>query len=131
MLTKTKRCIAVVDDELSVREALGRLLRSAGYSVVLFASGSDFLLSLTEQRPDCVILDFAMPGMSGLDIVYILMAAQMDVPAIIVTAQDDAELERDSLDAGARALLRKPIREDQLFAAIELSLEDRARMAVH
>ena len=112
-------CIAVVDDEPTIRVALGRLLRAAGHSVVLFASGSDFLASLSGRRPDCVILDFAMPGLTGLDVVSRLKASGAEIPAIVITARDDLQLESRSIDAGARALLRKPFLGDQLFAAVE------------
>ena len=64
-------------------------------------------------------VDFSMPGLSGLDVVSKLRADRIEIPAIIITGTDDAELEAKSIDAGARALLRKPISEHRLFAAIE------------
>ena len=115
-------CIAVVDDEPAVRASLRRLLCAAGYSVVLFASGSDFLQSLCDHRPDCVILDIAMPGLTGLDVLPSLNA--LKIPAIVITASDDMHLARPSIDAGARALLRKPTLAGDLFAAIESALAD-------
>ena len=123
--TKTRRCIAVVDDELIVREALSSLLRAAGYRVVLFASGEDFLQSTSVYLPDCVLVDCTMLGLSGLEVVSRLVAEQLDIPAIVIAAGTDEALEKKAIDAGARALLRKHIRAEHLFAAIDAALADR------
>jgi len=129
-MSKTKPCIAVVDDETSVRTGLDSLLRAAGYHVVLFESGNDFLASLFRgQLPDCVILDCAMPGLSGLDVVSIMTLDRIDVPAIMMSGHADADLENRSIEAGARTLLRKPFGADQLFAAIESGLAQNAQAA--
>ena len=118
-VVETPRCIAVVDDDSAARTSLSRLLRAGGYRIVAFASGNDFLESLNVYLPKCVLVDFSMPGLSGLDVVSKLRADRIEIPAIIITGTDDAELEAKSIDAGARALLRKPISEHRLFAAIE------------
>ena len=134
VLTKIQRCIAIVDDDPVVRFALSSLLRAAGYNVVLFQSGNDFLVSLFRgQRPDCVLLDFVMPGLSGLDVVFIMTVDRMDVPTIIITASDDVELESKFINAGAHALLRKPVSENQLFMTIASALAASANVsaAVH
>ena len=134
MSTKTRRCIAVVDDDPVVREVLGRLLRSAGYRVALFTSGNEFLAAVFKGRlPDCAILDFMMPGMSGLDVVTIMTVDRIRVPTIIVTGSADAELEAKFVNAGALTLLRKPVGENQLLAAIEkaLAADDDEPCAVH
>ena len=116
-------CIAVVDDEPAVRSALRRLLGAAGYSAVLFASGSAFLESLSGHRPDCVILDYAMPGLTGLDVLSKLKADGLDIPAIVISASEDVHLARRSIDAGARTFLTKPVLAGDLFAAIEAAIE--------
>ena len=115
-------CIAVVDDEASVRTMLGRLLRLADYEVVAFGCGDDFIASLASRRPDCVILDVHMPGLSGFDVLSRMHAAQVDVPTVFITASDDLALDRRVLQAGGVALLRKPFSNDALLDAIDAAL---------
>jgi FixJ family two-component response regulator len=110
--------VAVVDDELPVRTALGRLLRLANYDVAIYASGDVFLAAIDARRPDCVILDIHMPGLSGLDVQSRLKAAHAGVPVVFITASDDPELGRQTLEAGGAQLLRKPFSSDALLAAI-------------
>ena len=105
-----------------MRTALCSLLRAAGHRVVLFASGEEFLESLNVFLPDCVLLDLLMPGFSGFDVLSRLTADQRDIPTIVVTRSTDEALEKRALDAGARALVRKHVRAEQLFAAIDAAL---------
>ena len=114
-------CIAVVDDEASVRTMLRRLLRLADYEVAAFKSGEDFIASLATRRPDCVILDVHMPGLSGFDVRSQMRAANIDVPIIFITASDDIALDRAVLEAGW-TLLRKPFPNDELLGAINAAL---------
>ena len=86
--------VAVVDDEASVRTALGRLLRLADYEVAAFASGGAFLASLATRRPDCAIIDIHMDGLSGFETKAQLTAAHGNVPVVFITASDDAGLDR-------------------------------------
>jgi FixJ family two-component response regulator len=118
--------IAVVDDEASVRTALGRLLRLADYEVAAFGSGEDFLASLATRRPDCAILDVHMPGLSGLDVQARLRAAKGNVPVVFITASDDLALDQKVLAAGGGALLRKPFSNDALIAAVGAALRSKA-----
>ena len=112
----------MVDDEASVRTALGRLLRLADYEVAAFGSGEDFLASLATRRPDCAILDVHMPGLSGFDVQARLCAAHSDVPVVFITASDDLALDQKVLAAGAATLLRKPFSNDALLAAVGAAL---------
>jgi FixJ family two-component response regulator len=121
-VTSVNRYIAVVDDEAPVGTALGRLLRLADYDVVVFASGEEFLASLATQLPSCVVLDVHMPGLSGFDVQSRLKAAHVDVPVVYITASDDPDLDRQSLTAGGRELLRKPFSNVELLAAIGAAL---------
>jgi FixJ family two-component response regulator len=114
--------IAVVDDEAPVRKALGRLLRLADWDAVAFESGEAFLDSLATQRPDCVVLDVNMPGLTGLEVVRRLRAAHLAVPVVLITASDDADMLRHALEAGAATLLRKPFSGDTLLAAISKAI---------
>jgi FixJ family two-component response regulator len=115
--------VAVVDDELPVRTALGRLLRLAHYDVFLFASGEAFLESLESQTPDCIVLDINMPGMSGLDVQRQLRSVSIAIPAICITSGEDVSLTREALDAGAAELLRKPFSNHDLLEAIRTVLD--------
>lgn len=114
--------VAVVDDEDAIRKALKRLLRSAGLGVQTFASGQEFLLSLTSSRPDCVVLDIRMQGMTGFDVQARLNADKVGLPIVFITALDDPGDQQRAMDAGAIALLRKPFGDEELLAAIDTAL---------
>ncbi len=125
-MTSAGPSIAVVDDEASVRTALGRLLRLADYEVSAFASGEEFLASLATRRPDCAILDVHMPGLSGLDVQARLCAARSDIPVVFITASDDLALDQKVLAAGGATLLRKPFSNDTLLATVSAALRSKA-----
>ncbi len=114
--------IAVVDDEAPVRTALGRLLRLADYEVAAFGSGDEFLASLNARVPACVILDVHMPGISGFSVMAQLRAARYAVPAVFITASDEAALDRSVAEASGVRLLRKPFSNDALLAAVDAAL---------
>ena len=116
-------CVAVVDDEAPGRTALRRLLRLTDYDVAEFASGEAFLAALETQRPDCVVLDVHMPGLSGFDVQARLHAMHADIPVIFITASDDPDLDRLALEAGGRRLLRKPFSNDELLEAVGAALQ--------
>lgn len=120
-------CVAVVDDEAPVLTALRRLLRLANYDVTAFASGDELLASLDARRPDCVVLDVHMPGLSAFDVQSRLKAAHIDLPIVFITASDDLALDQQVLEAGGRRLLRKPFTNDELLDAIGAALESRRR----
>lgn len=107
--------IAVVDDEEPVRKALGRLLESVGMTVETFTGGGDFLGSLGTRRPDCLVMDLHMPGMSGFELMERLRGS---VPVIVITGQDSQEAEMRATDAGAGIYLRKPVNGHELIEAI-------------
>lgn len=119
--------IAVVDDEPPVRTMLRRLLRLADYRVAAFESGQAFLdqLATMVPLPACAIVDIHMPGLSGLDLQAHLRAAHIRVPIVLITASDDAALDRTALQAGAVRLLRKPFSNDALLEAVSLALGGR------
>jgi FixJ family two-component response regulator len=116
-------CVAVVDDDASVRRALGRLLRLADYDVVAFASGNDFLASLGSRRPDCVVLDVNMPGLSGIEVQSQLRATRMNVPAVFITASNDPAVMQTVVESGAIRLLRKPFCNEELLEAVSTALQ--------
>jgi FixJ family two-component response regulator len=110
--------IAVVDDEAPVRKALSRLLRAVGFGVTTFASGDEFLNSLELRRPDCVVLDLHLPGLSGLEIQQRIIGRNISIPCIVITGKDEPGNNEKALAAGAAAYLRKPLDQDTLLAAI-------------
>jgi FixJ family two-component response regulator len=114
--------VAVVDDEAPVRVALGRLLRLAGYQVVAFENGEEFLASLALSLPACVLLDVNMPGLSGLQVQARLLADRVPLPVVFITASDDPAVEQLALDAGGLRVLHKPFGNDDLLAAVQLAL---------
>lgn len=114
--------IALVDDEHSVRVALARVLRFAGYEVVTYACGSDFLAAVDEFRPDCALLDMHMPGLTGLQVQQQLHARQLRLPAVFITASDDGDIERNVLDAGGHCLLHKPFSSQQLLTSVAAAI---------
>jgi FixJ family two-component response regulator len=114
--------VAVVDDEESVRKALIRLLRAANMDAESFASGEAFLSSLDKFRPDCVVLDLQMPGLTGRDVQKRLISMQINLPVILITAHDDVVTQQQSLSDGAANYLRKPLRGDVLVRSINESI---------
>jgi two-component system, LuxR family, response regulator FixJ len=111
--------IYIVDDELSVRTALERLLRSAGYHTLTFESAEDFLVSGPCGREGCLLLDIRLPGISGLELQDKLASQGTDCPVILMTAHDNPKWEERARRAGAVAYLKKPFHEDLLLHAIE------------
>ena len=115
----------MVDDEASVRTALGRLLRLADFQVAAFASGEAFLASAATRRPDCAIVDIHMDGLSGFETKAQLTAAYGNVPVVFITASDDAALDRSVAEAGGVTLLRKPFSNDALVDAVVAALRSK------
>jgi FixJ family two-component response regulator len=118
--------VAVVDDEESVRKALGRLIRSAGYAVEMFGSGGEFMQSLKRTRPDCVVMDLRMPVLSGFELQAALQRSGVTVPVVIITGDDSPESRDRALRGGARAFLRKPVDDALLIEAIQNAVRDPA-----
>lgn len=115
---KLRPLVAVVDDEDAIRKALERLLRSAGLAVQTFGSGQEFLQSFAARRPDCVVLDISMPGMTGFDVQVQLKSACALMPVIFITALDDPGDCPRAMQAGAAGFLRKPFGDEELLDAI-------------
>lgn len=114
--------LAVVDDDADVRIALTRLFSSAGYAVETFASGVDFLRSVEDHRPDCVVLDLHMPEMSGLEVQGALSKCATSVPVVVITGHDTTEAQARALNLGAKAYLAKPVDHDALLQAIDTAM---------
>jgi FixJ family two-component response regulator len=119
--------VVIVDDDLSVREALGRLVRSVGLDATELASMPEFLNSGRPDGPTCLVLDVRLPGGSGLDIQRELSAANIHLPIIFITGHGDIPMSVQAMKGGAIEFLTKPFREQDLLDAIRLGLSrDRA-----
>jgi len=118
--------VYVVDDDESVRRALQRLLRSAGYHAVTFESAEDFIDSTPGGGEGCLILDIRLPGMTGLDLQEKLSASGAKYAVIIMTAHDNPQWRQRAKKAGAVAYLRKPFDEQSLLDAIQLACHEGA-----
>src|ERR1035438_9002797 len=95
--------LAVVDDDADVRAALTRLVSSAGFAVETFASGAEFLRSIEDHEPDCVVLDLHMPEMSGFDVQRTLANRHAAVPVVVITGHDTPESRVRATQLGAKA----------------------------
>lgn len=115
--------VAVVDDEDDVRQALRRLLRSAGFDVLAYESGSEFLRHVARSQPECVILDLRMPGQSGFDVQAALQQQSLRIPVVVVTGNESRESRQQAMDAGADAYLSKPVDGDALIDAVLAAIE--------
>src|SRR5262249_45629207 len=114
--------VSVVDDDESVRESLPDLLRELGYSAQAFSSAEEFLASDYVDRTRCLILDIAMPGMSGLDLQRELALRREQIPIVFITAQRDETVRPQVLERGAVECLSKPFSEAQLLRAVHAAL---------
>lgn len=120
---KSASFISVVDDDESVRESLPDLLREFGFSVEAFASAEDFLVSRLMSETRCLILDMAMPAMTGPELQQELMRRGQSIPIIFITAELDETVRPRMLERGAVACLFKPFTESDLLNALHMALE--------
>jgi FixJ family two-component response regulator len=117
------RCIvAVVDDDESVRESLPDLLREVGYAVQAFASAEEFLSAGDPLRTRCLILDVAMPGMSGPELQRELQRQGRAIPVVFITAHGDETVRPRLLEQGAVDCLFKPFTETALLTALRCAI---------
>lgn len=116
--------VSVVDDNESVRESLPDLLGHHGFAVQAFSSAEEFLASGYVDQTRCLILDVAMPGMSGPDLQRELKLRRYDIPVVFITAQTDEAIRSRVLKQGAVEFLLKPFSDAALLAAIKTALRD-------
>ena len=117
--------IAIVDDDEPLCEALGSVMKAAGFSTDAFASAEDFLESPQRLNTRCLILDVRLPGMSGIELQRRLIEANCPIPIVFVTAHGDASLRDVVMKAGATGFLNKPVRSDALLREIHAALDER------
>jgi FixJ family two-component response regulator len=111
--------IAIVDDDPSVLKALARLLRTRAVEARTYMSAQDFLASLPDGLPECLIVDLQMPDMSGLELQRHLNREGIQIPTIVITAHREGDMRELCEAAGAETFLSKPLQDTILLAAIE------------
>ena len=122
--------VFVVDDEPAVRTAVARLLRAAGTNVCTFATSQEFLDAFDRSQPGCLVLDIAMPGLTGLELQDALAARDCRIPIIFLTGRADIPMSVQAMKRGAVDFLTKPVRDKPLLEAIERALaKDRSDRA--
>jgi len=120
--------VFVVDDEAAVRTAVARLLRSMGIEVALFGSPAEFIAAYDPDAPGCLLLDVAMPGLSGLQLQGVLARRGGALPIIFLSGQADVPISVQAMKAGAADFLTKPVAAEVLLAAVRAAF-DKDRLA--
>jgi FixJ family two-component response regulator len=122
-MTKNRPLVCLVDDDESVRESLPDLLKELGFAARAYSSAEAFLDSDSVEETKCVILDIALPGMSGPDLQRELKARHLEVPIVFITARRDDKVRALMLEQGAVECLFKPFSEMALLGTITLALK--------
>lgn len=118
-----RRLVSVVDDDESIRESLPDLLREFGFAAEAFASAEEFLSSAALDQTRCLLLDVAMPGVSGPALQQELARRRCAIPIVFITARADDGVRAQLLAAGAVGCLYKPFTESALLGAVNAALE--------
>jgi FixJ family two-component response regulator len=121
--------VAVVDDEETVRRALGRFFTAAGFDVEIYSSGSEFLEAAGEARPDCAVIDVHLDGLTAMDILDRMAVAGIDLPTVVVTGRHLPGTTERALAAGASVCLRKPLDGETLLHAVTAAVHRAERSA--
>ena len=126
-MAEPKAMVFVVDDDVSVRESLGSLIRSARLKVQTFASAQEFLARPRADVPSCLVLDVRLPGLSGLDLQKRMAEVNIEIPIIFITGHGDVPTSVRAMKAGAVEFLTKPFDDRDLLDAIQQAIKrDRA-----
>ena len=121
-VTVERRLVSVVDDDESVRESLPDLLWEFGFAAEAFSSAKEFLSSSSVTKTHCLILDIAMPGMSGPELKRELSRRRIEIPIVFITAHADETLRPQMIEQGAVDCLFKPFSDTDLRKALEAAL---------
>jgi FixJ family two-component response regulator len=128
-MNEASSAVFVIDDDPSIRHALGSLVQSVGLHAEVFASTREFRQAKRPPVPSCLILDVRLPGTSGLDFQRELKEAGIRIPIVFITAYADVRMAVDAMKAGAVEFLTKPLRDQDILDAIHEALErDRERL---
>lgn len=121
-MKNNRSLVSVVDDDESIRESLPDLLREFGFAAQAFASAEEFLASDFVSQTRCLVLDVAMPGMTGPDLQRELTLRRQEIPIVFITAQRDETVRPRVIQAGAIDCLAKPFSDTALLAALNTAL---------
>ena len=121
-MNEAESAVFVVDDDLSIREALRNLFRSVGLKVETFSTAQEFLSS-GSSGPGCLVLDVRLPGLSGLDLQHQLAQANSEIPIVFITGHGDIPMSVKAIKAGAVEFLTKPFREQDLLDAVRQAID--------
>jgi FixJ family two-component response regulator len=121
--TSKRSLLSVVDDDEMLRESLPELLREFGFTARAFSSGQEFLSSNYVDETRCLILDVAMPEMSGLDLQQELKRRGQAIPIIFISGQKDEDIRKQALRQGAVKFLYKPFSDSDLLEAVNAALD--------
>lgn len=121
--------VFLVDDDSAVRQSLTALVKVVFPRVEAFSSGAEFLAAYRHNRPGCLVLDVAMPGMSGLELHRKLIQDKIDIPVVFISGHGNVQMAVGAMQAGAVDFLEKPCREQELWDSIRkgLDLDERNR----
>jgi FixJ family two-component response regulator len=124
--------VYVVDDDASVRRALDRVLKHAGYAPTAFGSGEDFLMGVDlDERPACLVVDLRMPGLGGLELQQLMVERGLEMAIVFISGRADVESGVRAMKGGALDFLEKPFSDEALLAAVSRALAaDAARRAI-
>src|SRR5918992_6088779 len=126
-MKSAEKVVIIVDDDLSMRQAIKTLVDTVGLNSHTYGSGQEFLQSPPPDVPCCLVLDVRLPGIGGLNLQRELSERGMNMPIIFITAHGDIQMSVQAMKAGAVEFLTKPFRDQDLLDAIEQALErDRA-----
>ena len=118
-MSESEKFVHIVDDDDSVRRSVGFMLKTSGYSVRSYESGTELLKKAKSLEPGCILLDIRMPGMDGLEVQQALQENGVVLPVIIMTGHGDVPLSVRAMKAGAIDFIEKPFEKDLLLTAIE------------
>ena len=118
-MERIQNLIAIVDDDPFVLKALARMLRARAFEPRTFGSAREFIASLPNELPECLIADLQMPEMTGLELQHSSNRDGIRIPTIIITAHDETGVRNRCEAAGAVAFLAKPVQDTILLAAID------------
>jgi two-component system, LuxR family, response regulator FixJ len=114
--------VAIIDDDEDVRDVLGVLLETAGYSVQTYRSGAQFLADSEHDEVACLLIDQRMPDMTGIELLSELERRGLTIPALLITGANSAQLEREADQLGAMTVMQKPVPPHELLQFVAFSV---------
>jgi FixJ family two-component response regulator len=122
-MSQEHAAVFIVDDDISVREALKNLFRSVGLKAETFATAQEFLSAQRPDAPGCLVLDVRLPGLSGLDLQRTLSEGGIELPIVFITAHGDIPMSVRAMKLGAVEFLTKPFRDQDLLDAVQQAIQ--------